>query len=73
MQDLGNRITAINQTANAGLHHKIARAECERLISGLIVTAYDVISLREPPKEARSREVSREDALRWLGIDREKQ
>jgi hypothetical protein len=54
LDDLGHRIDALDRLSNKGVHDRISAMEARRLIVGLVVVAYDLLSLTPPPLSARN-------------------
>jgi len=48
VKDIGTRIDKINELANKGLHSEIIKSDLHRLISALIIFAYDILALESP-------------------------
>ena len=54
LTDIGKRIDRLNELANKGIHApQVSPSEMQRLLVGLILTTYDILTLAPPPRKAR--------------------
>lgn len=54
LADIGKRIERLNDLANKGIHApQVSPSEMQRLVVGLVLTTYDILTLAPPPRKAR--------------------
>lgn len=54
LTDVGNRIDKLDRLANKGIHaQRVNSSEMKRLLIGLVVLTYDILTLAPPPLKAR--------------------
>jgi hypothetical protein len=52
LKDVGNRLDRLDSVANKGLHAQNTPSEIRRLIVGVVMLAYDLLSMAPPPTDA---------------------